>query len=370
MRIPILHLIDTLDAGGAQRMAVALVNGLDRRRFLPYLCASRRGGALRSSVKTDVDYLCLSRRTSVDVSAFLVLISWIRRNGIKIIHAHSTSLFLAAMAAMMVKDVRVIWHDHSGKGTSRNPWLYRLAMSKVELVVAVTPELARWAIRRANARNAVYIRNFVEPPPKARTPMLPGAPDSRIVCVANFRPEKDLLTLLSAMRIIASHNSSASLLLVGQALDAEYAAEVRDMIQKLNLGSRVFVLGSSRNVSALLSQCAIGVLSSRVEGLPLALLEYGQAGLAVVTTNVGQCHEVLDNETTGFLVEPGDFVRLAECVLRLLDDASLRSRLATALQRRVAGQYSAAAVLPELEALYRRVLGIEPLAHRAGVAPA
>ena len=71
-------------------------------------------------------------------------------------------------------------------------------------------------------------------------------------------------------------------------------ARVQERIQQHGLESHVFLLGSRSDVPSILSGCDIGVLSSASEGMPLALLEYGVAGLPTVATRVGQVPEILD----------------------------------------------------------------------------
>ena len=67
----------------------------------------------------------------------------------------------------------------------------------------------------------------------------------------------------------------------------------------------VFIYGSCSDTFNILKLSTIGVLASKSEGLPLALLEYGLANLPVVATNVGDCHRVISNINEGLLVESG-----------------------------------------------------------------
>src|SRR6202011_1420599 len=98
---------------------------------------------------------------------------------------------------------------------------------------------------------------------------LPGDADKRIVCVANLRPQKDHVTLLRAMAIVAKSVPRAHLLLVGASGSGEYLRQVLLQISRLGLDENVSYLGSRRDVPAILRTSAIGVLSSISEGLPL-----------------------------------------------------------------------------------------------------
>ena len=151
---------------------------------------------------------------------------------------------------------------------------------------------------------------------------LPGRVGARIVCVANFRAQKDHLTLLQALALVVQQVSEAHLLLVGASSDQDYFDLVRKEISRLGLNQNVSLLGERQDVSAILLGADIGVLSSVSEGLPLALLEYGMARLATVATAVGQCPEVLDEGRAGILVPPGAPNQLGEALLSLLESRS------------------------------------------------
>ena len=339
-RIGILHLVDTLEPGGTERVAVNLVNHLSRERFRPFLATTRREGALASEVLPDVGRLSLNRTRTLDLGALRRLFEFIRANGISIVHAHSSSVFLASL----LPGVRVVWHDHFGRvGQEERPaWLWSLPARRASAVLAVSEELARWSREQLQVA-AVYLPNFISEVPPGPVPALPGT--FRVVCVANLRAQKDHLTLLRAMKKVPE----AHLLLVGADVEPDYAARVRE-----EAGDRVTFLGSRQDVPDLLRGCHVGVLSSASEGFPLSLLEYGRAGLPAIATRVGQCPEVL--EGAGILVPPGDPGALAEALLSLLHDPDRRLELGERLKQRVRERYSASAVMERLEAVYHTVL--------------
>ncbi len=344
MVVNVLHLVDTLEPGGTERVAVNLANRLSRERFRPFLATTRREGALASEILPDVGRLALNRSRTLDLGALRRLVRFVRENGIAIVHAHSSSLFLAAL----LPGARIVWHDHFGRSEEERPaWLWGPAARRAGAVVAVSEDLARWSRERLGV-DAIYLPNFIPEVPAGPVPDLPGKPGSRVVCVANLRAQKDHLTLLQAI----AQTPEAHLLLAGADVEPAYAARVRQ--EAAVLGDRVTFLGSRTDVPELLRGCDVGVLASASEGFPLSLLEYGRGGLAAVATRVGQCPEVLDG--AGILVPPGDPGALAEALLRLLRDPELRSGLGRRLEERVRVLYSPAAVIERLERVYDAVL--------------
>src|SRR3982074_3743712 len=99
-RIGVMHVVDTLDAGGAERVAVNLVNSIPREKYKPFLCNTRKDGLLSDLVGSDVGRLRLRRKGRFDFRALRLLVSFIGENKIQLLHAHGTSLFIAQIASL------------------------------------------------------------------------------------------------------------------------------------------------------------------------------------------------------------------------------------------------------------------------------
>jgi len=367
-RIRVMQITDTLYAGGKERVAVDLANLLPRARYESYLCTTRREGPLADLVQSDVGRLRLERKRSFDTRSLRRFLRFIRQKDIDILHAHGPSLFIAAIASYLPPFPTVVWHDHFGNYLveERSVRLYGVATRRVGGVIAVNQPLADWARDRLGvpAERVWNLPNFVcQPAPAGVPPDLPGTADSRIVCVANFRPQKDHLNLVQAMAIVTRQIPAAHLLLVGDATDKEYYGRVQAEIARLNLGANISMLGQRRDVTDVLRACAVGVLSSASEGLPLALIEYGMVKLPAVVTDVGQCADVLEQGQSGLLVPPGAADKLAEALLSLLQSPARRAALAERFYNRVQQIYSADAVIEQVCGVYDTVLAAKKKSH-------
>ncbi len=356
----VMHVIDSLQRGGAERVAVNLANQLHRYGYYGYLCYTRSGGPLAELIEPEVVRVSLARRNRFDPAAVLRLARVIKNNNVGIVHAHSSSLLIARIALALVPGPQLIWHDHYGGGDSSRPVLpYKLALKGIAGVIAVNPSLAEWAVKTLSfPRERVwYVPNFAvaSSPASVFQPHLPGGPGMRIVCVANYRPQKDHLTLLQALNRVVKELPGAHLLLAGSPVDPDCVDNIHGFIRANNLGDNVTILGPVADVPSLLRVCDIGVLSSRSEGLPLALLEYGSAGLACVSTAVGQCPEVLVEGTAGILVEPGSPGELADGLLLLLRSPKLRRRLGEKLRLHVEARFGAERILRKIFRIYDQV---------------
>ena len=364
----VLHITGTLEAGGLERMVVNLVNHLPQDRCRALLCTTRHDGPLVGQVASHVTRLQLRRRHRFDMSAVRKLVQFIRQQDIQILHAHGPSLFIAIVASLFSPFPAVIWHVHSGRMATGGGtiWPYKLVASRIKGVLAVNQALADWSCRTLHlpADKVWYVPNFVwrdtggEKTENAimQGQDLPGQKGYRIVCLANLRPLKDHPTLLQAMALVIQKLPEAHLALVGSTNDTAYLQAIQRLISQYRLEKHVSLLGHRDDVMGILGACDIGVLSSTSEGFPMTLLEYGMAGLPTVSTQVGQCPEVLNDGRAGLLVPPGSPTHLAEAIVELLQSTDRRKFLGKELHRHVNEQFSQHHVLGKFCQIYESML--------------
>ena len=119
--------------------------------------------------------------------------------------------------------------------------------------------------------------------------------------VANLTAKKDQSTLLRAFAILRGDRPDARLVVVGAGVLED---QLRREADQLGLGTSVLWAGSRPDVPQLLPAFDVFALTSRFEGLPIALLEGMAAGLPVVVTPVGGVGEVVTDGREGFFA-PG-----------------------------------------------------------------
>ncbi len=357
----VVQLVARLVMGGMERIAVDLANHLPQDRYRPYLCTTRAGGPLGADLASHVGYINLRRRRRFDPSAIRQFVSFIRDHHISIIHAHNSALFVASLASLLPPFPKVVWHCHSVHDLPLLPYFGMIRCTRATVVVNET--IHQW-IRQY----LMYAEDRIQYVPNFSTILerqlnsgetcvaLPGAPGRRIVCVASLYPLKDQLTLVHAMSLVISQVPDAHLILVGADWPGSvYADAVKQETRQLDLENNVTFLGARQDIAAILTACDVGVLSSVSEGLPVALLEYGLAGLGVVCTRVGQCAEVLDDGRAGSLVPPKDPLTMAAALTSMLLDAGRRRVLARCLQERVRSHYSVERAITIIDSMYQTI---------------
>ncbi|MBY0486722.1 MAG: hypothetical protein K2P85_05990, partial [Flavobacteriaceae bacterium] len=104
----IIQIIDSLDIGGAEKMAVSFANSLASRMEFSGLVVTRKEGNLKSTVSDDVNYFFLKRKHRFDFIAVLRLRKYCKKNDIRTIQAHSSSFFIACMVKMIYPKIQIL----------------------------------------------------------------------------------------------------------------------------------------------------------------------------------------------------------------------------------------------------------------------
>jgi glycosyltransferase involved in cell wall biosynthesis len=342
----IVQIIDSLEIGGAEKMALNYANALSNQIAFSGLVATRKEGNLKPFLNEKVTYLFLNRKYKLDVEALLEFRKFVNKNKVQIVHAHSSSIFFALLLKFSLPKIKIIWHDHYGisQNLNKRPYfLLRLLAPFFKGIISVNQSLYEWSKEKLNHKNVVYIPNF-SIPNKMETLgsfKLKGIDGYKIVCLANLRPQKNHLLLLQTAVIICHKYKSCTFHLVGKNFEDDYAKKIKNFILENHLVEKVFVYGSQNEVDALLKQASIGVLTSNSEGLPLAILEYGYAGLPVVATDVGDVKKIITNNHSGILVPQNNLEATQKAIERLLDSEALRIEMGKNLKLQVDESFSA-----------------------------
>ncbi|CAM3615293.1 glycosyltransferase [Flavobacterium saliperosum S13] len=347
----ILQLIDSLEAGGAERMAVNYANALVSRTEISALVVSRKEGALRESLFEAVPYLFLNRTKVIDLKALWKLRKFVVQNNIEWLHAHGTSFFMAVLLKLVYPKLKIVWHDHNGnrvKMKGHDNRMLIVCSYFFNRVLVVNEELKVWATRHLKCNQVLYLPNFTVVNNKERgQTLLKGISGKRIVCLANLRHPKNHITLLEAFHTSGLAASGWTLHLIGKdSLDA-YSEELKVYIKENSLPESVFVYGGRNDIFPILQQATIGVLVSTYEGFPVTLLEYGLSGLAVIASDVGYCSEIINGTENGLLFDPKETAQLREKLVVLAENEGLRKEFGAALAATIAKRFSEQTVIAD-----------------------
>ncbi|MCS5488984.1 glycosyltransferase family 4 protein [Algoriphagus limi] len=337
----ILQLVDTLYPGGAERMAVNLANYLKEKEVNNLLVVSRSSGKLADFVKNPDQVKLLHKRSTLDLKAFLKLFRLVNQFQPNVIHAHGTSIYWAVAIRFFKPSLRLIWHDHLGisqEVITNNPRHELKVLSPwIDFIITANANTESYWIQSKIKKSSQirYIGNF---------PLLDAVSSTFVepftfLHLANFRSEKGQKYLIEAAKVLESRGLDFKVRLVGQAVDPSWKNECMELVSNQGLSNLVSVEDANPDVSKLMGQVHAGLVVSDREGLPVALLEYGLAGLPVISSKVGQCEDVLGNGKYGELIDPGNILQLTNAMEYLINHPMEGKRKGESFQQHVYETY-------------------------------
>ena len=181
----------------------------------------------------------------------------------------------------------------------------------------------------------------------------------QIFTVARLTKKKGLHTVYKALRHLVDQGFPVRHTLIG---DGDDRRQILALIEELGLKPFTRWLGTQphrvvldhyRKADLFVLGCEVAPNGDR-DGIPNVLLESMAMGVPVVATTVSAIPELIENETTGLLVPPGDPLKMAEAMSRLLTERSLRERIIIHGRDRVIRDFNNKALINELAALYQR----------------
>ena len=168
--------------------------------------------------------------------------------------------------------------------------------------------------------------------------------------------DKGVRELRAAHRLVRARGVPLNLLLAGQPDPRNLASLSPDDMADWAVEDGVHWLGQVDDIKAFWARVHVAVLPSYREGLPLSLLEAAACGRALIATDVPGCREIAQHEITALIVPVKEITPLAEAIIRLAQDHTLRQSLAQVARAQVEAHFSAHIIARELMALYARIL--------------
>ena len=345
----IIQIIDSLEAGGAERMAVNYANALSSTIEFSGIIVTRKEGILKSEINNNVDYLFLNKIKILDYKAIYILVSYCKKNKINLIHAHTSSFFLACLVKLFYIKVKIIWHDHYGLSDyldNRKSFVLKIASVFFFGIVTVNENLKNWALEKLFCKNVINLPNFTTViSNEEKDTILKGTSKKRILCLANLRIQKNHHFLLAVAKRINLIHQDWSFHLVGKDFNDAYSDEIKSKTKELDLNNHVFFYNSRKDIQHIINQSEICILTSQSEGLPIALLEYGLFKKPVVVTNVGEISSIITNEINGFIVDKDNEDTFFKRVLYLIENEEKRLEFGNLLYDKITNNHSEKVVI-------------------------
>jgi glycosyltransferase involved in cell wall biosynthesis len=350
----IMHAIDSLDIGGAERMLVELANAAVIDGNEVFVVVTRSATTLAPDLHPKIKLFTLNRRHRLDLWAMRRMAVHAHHHCIDVFHAHgrTTLSFIAAARTLRLTHIPIVFHDHYGGieiERSVPHWFRLWACHHVSQYVGVYDKLGNWAASAGVPPQRIHvIENALD---LGRFDSEAGSCDSTLrrqfavpddlllgIVICGIRREKGVDVLLNALAQ-SEQRGAFKIMLIGGERDPSYAAACRAQCSLLGLDDTVIFAGQRSNAAELIPEADFAIVPSRSESGPLVLIEYLIAGLPFVATKVGSVGMRTCSLGVPDFVDAGDVRGLARAFDNLLRLTRHQRRQRGEMGRAVARAY-------------------------------
>jgi glycosyltransferase involved in cell wall biosynthesis len=368
-RIRVLHVIDSLDLGGAQAVLVNLIRHGDKSRF-EFEVATMYGQGVYWERLRDLGVPVHSLSFAPHVPLYVPKLVWLcltRRYNIVHTHLIGANVIAKPLAALCGVPVRIN-HDHcNDKLADPRRWVPvvdRLTNRLSSHVIAVSQSTREYAVKEEEvpASRVSTIYNGIDldiyrPQPEKRAAAraaLGLPPDAFVVAgIGRLVPQKNFSLFLDVAAAVLARNPRAFFVIAGTGQEER---TLRESARRLGIESRLRFLGYVAAMPELYPAIDMLLLTSLYEGLPITILEAMASGTVIVSSRLDGVGEILLDGVDSALVPSGDTAAFTARVCELIDQPSLAARYAQAALEKVHAHYSAQSMARSVEAVYSAYL--------------
>jgi glycosyltransferase involved in cell wall biosynthesis len=346
--VRVLHIIKTLDLGGAETNLLNLARAFDRTRVETHVAYSRGGEIeprFRAAGVKLVKYAERAHRIKDPQTLAIVwrLVRYIRKNRIDIVQTHNFNAHVWGLLAARLGGARLVEHVHDFRYTPtddlvrRHSFINQYGFIKYfkkwsDRIIVLTDAHRDHVIANGYAHPAqvIKIQNGIaidDAPPEAADRARFDIPADAVVILTSARmdPSKNITLIVRIAAKVRERSPDALFLIAGSGthLDA-----YRQLAADLGVTHCVRFLGFHDRMDDLLSVSDIFVLPSFLELHSIAILEATRMRVPIVVSeHVGCNDEFVEDGVSGFLCDPFSDDRWVEVIAALATDAALRKRI-------------------------------------------
>ncbi len=352
----VIHILPRLTRGGAETMVLDLIKQASPaiEPLLVSLKPLDAGGEEMAASLGPVRLHVIGQRYPGDVMALWRLYRFLKKEQPSIIHTHLFGADLyGGLAARLAGLSQILSTEHStGLPSGLRLALKRRLFRWSRVAVAVSEAVRQTLIARGFSSSKLrLIHNGVAAERFTRRETA-SSDVFRIGAIGRLAPEKNLARLIEAVAVLAEQgNVHCSI-----AGEGPLRASLEKLIKEKGLVGRVELVGRINDVPTFMSKLDAFVLPSLWEGMPLALLEAGAAGLPCVASDIPGVQEVISDGETGLLIDPQSSAAIAQSLERLRRSPEDCHRFGKALRQHVTSSFSVSWMAEAYEKLYREIL--------------
>ena len=366
----IAHIITKLEFGGAQKTTLSLLRHIDKERYEVYLITSPAGYLNQEAFRIPglniffVDTLARNINIFNDVASFFKIAKYLRRQGISIVHTHSSKAGIIGRWAAWYAGARSIFHTVHGWPfyIEMGPivrFFYKISEKVTSLIttrlIVVSDADMKAGLKCVNKKKEKYVKipygieseKFI-----IKTAPVKEKNIVRVGFIACYKPQKSPFNFVKVATVVVNRNKNIEFISAG---DGVLRPSVVKEVSRLGLNDKIRFLGWRNDIACVLSTIDILLLTSRWEGLPIVILEALASGIPVVATDVGGVSELVINGINGFIEEKDACEKLAYDILLLADNRDKRLQFSGHAKKSFKKEFDISYMKNSIQSLYEQV---------------
>ena len=303
----ILQVIPTLGNGGAEHLVFELSNELCQQGHqveILTLYDVPKDNALRKSLDNRITVYSLNKKLGFDLRIFFSLRRFVKKHHYDVVHGHVSAIKYLALAAFLSSKVRFVATIHSEAcreaGKNIDKWTRRMMFGMNKCIPVTISEESELSFESFYGRKGTLICNGVSDYTKQKEVKLRDN-ENQIVFLhpARCQPVKNQALLLAAFNRLIEEGYDAKLVWVGS--NKSYMDLFNSLAPLMNI--KVSYLGVVDNVRDYMASSDAVCLSSKMEGMPMTIIEAFSVGRPVLCTPVGGCLNMIKQGKNGMMSE-------------------------------------------------------------------
>ncbi len=327
-----VFLLQDLEFGGTQRYAINLLQKLDRSLFAPELWMLRGGeDMVPQALETGTKLSWMSKSPTIVWPHALTRLAYaLIRERPQILYTMTVVPNIWGRLFAPLAKIPVVISSYR----DLHPNQYELLMWRLSSRIICNAHTLKEELKRrhfADPNRVFVVPNAVDP--QFFTPnSSQKAAEPTILYAGRLARVKDPLNLVEAFKLVIQRIPNARLEILG---NGTLKQKIEEEIQDCLLCSRIKLIEGQLDIRPMLSQAWVFAMPSRREAAPNAVLEAMSAELPVVGTRVGGLPELIEDGVTGIIVEPKNPRALADALITLLENESLRNSMGKKAREKV-----------------------------------
>jgi glycosyltransferase involved in cell wall biosynthesis len=376
-KLKIVHLVTSLEVGGAQHNMLLGLPNLDPTRYKHVLVSIMDRMQMKQQFQqAGIEVHSLGLRKKTDITA-----AWRLRSLLKSIHPDILHTYLihgnvlgrivgrlAGVPTIIGSELTIGQAGRIGRLATKltNPLTDAVEVNSETGGKSVAIDLGVPASKIEVVLPGLDLDAFGSTDQRSQTRNEIGVEDNEhlVLYVGRLRTVKGVEYGIRAFAKALEQHPNMKLALAGE---GDQRKELESLSTELRIENNVKFLGARIDLPNVLSACDSVIMPSLSEGFPRVAIEAMASSKPIIATRVGGTPEAIIHNQTGILVPSKDIEAMADAIVNVANNSELATRLGDAARERTEQHYSASKYVARLDEMYSRLAGLSQ--HRSSFAP-